>query len=234
MFLGHWAVGLGAKRLAPRTSLGTLFLAAQWVDLIWPTFLLLGWEAVRIDPGATRVTPLDFVRYPWTHSLATGIGWGALLAGLHFAARRSARAALAVGGAVASHWLLDAAVHRPDLPLTPAGAARAGLGLWNSPVATLALELGLLAAGALLYARATRPRDRAGRLGFAALLGFLVAVYAVNLLGPPPPDARAIAVAGHAQWLIVAAAAWLDRHREPVGAVAEGARLARAAAPEPG
>jgi hypothetical protein len=214
MFLGHWAVGFGAKRLAPRASLGTLFLAAQWVDLVWPTFLLLGWESVRIAPGATRSTPLDFADYPWTHSLAAGLGWGVLLGALYFAARRSARGAGVVAAAVTSHWLLDLVVHRPDLPLAPGGGPHVGLGLWHSLAGTAAVELLLLAAGAVVYARATRARDRAGAVGFAALLTFLVVVYAANLLGPPPPSAAAVAWAGHAQWVLVGWGYWLDRHRE--------------------
>jgi len=42
MFIGHYALGLAAKRLAPRTSLGTLFVAPTLADLLWPVFLLLG------------------------------------------------------------------------------------------------------------------------------------------------------------------------------------------------
>jgi len=64
MFIGHFGVGFAAKRVVPRVSLGTAFLAAQWLDLLWPTFLLLGMESVRIAPGATAVTPLIFDHYP--------------------------------------------------------------------------------------------------------------------------------------------------------------------------
>ena len=83
MFLGHYALGFGAKKLTPYTSLGTLLLAAELVDLIWPTFLMLGIETVRVVPGITRVTPLDFTSYPWTHSLVMGLVWDRrVLAGL--------------------------------------------------------------------------------------------------------------------------------------------------------
>src|SRR2546430_6505898 len=55
MFIGHYALGLAAKRIAPRTSLGTLFLAPSLADLLWPVFLLLGWERVRVtDRKSTR------------------------------------------------------------------------------------------------------------------------------------------------------------------------------------
>jgi len=214
MFLGHWSVGFAAKRAAPRVSLGTLFLAAQFLDLLWPTLLLLGLEHVVIAPGTTRVTPLDFTDYPVSHSLLAAIGWGALVGAAHFAARHSLRAAWICGALVPSHWLLDLVVHRPDLPLVPGAGPRVGLGIWSSLPLTLGVELGLLAIGVSIYLRATRPRDRSGRFGLAGLVLFLVAIYAANLFGPPPPSVGAIAWAGQLQWLLVLWGYWIDRHRE--------------------
>lgn len=213
MFLGHFGLGLATKAAAPRVSLGTLFLAAQWVDLLWPTLLLVGLERVEIAPGATRVTPLDFVSYPISHSLVAVVGWGLLFGGVYWAARRFARGAVAVAALVVSHWVLDLVVHRPDLPLAPGGGARLGLGLWDSLPATLAVELALFAAGLALYLRRTRAADRTGSLALWGLVAFLLLIYVANLLGPPPPSAAAVAWAGHAQWLLVAWAYWVDRHR---------------------
>ena len=84
MFLGHFGVGFGAKAAAPRVSLGVLFLAAQFVDLLWPTLLLIGAEKVAIVPGITRVTPLDFIHYPISHSLLTVVLWGGIFAAVYF------------------------------------------------------------------------------------------------------------------------------------------------------
>ena len=197
MFIGHFALGFGAKRVAPAVSLGTAFLACQLADLLWPTFLLLGIEAVEIQPGITVVTPLDFVHYPYTHSLVAMLLWGAALALAYWALRRSrpsaAAAAGVVGALVVSHWLLDFLSHRPDLPLTIQGPERFGLGLWNSLPATLTVELILFAAGVGLYARSTRARDRWGTLGLWGLVAFLLIVYLANLFGPPPPNVSAIA-----------------------------------------
>jgi len=196
-------------------SLGTAFFAAQFVDLLWPTLLLLGLESVRIVPGATAVTPLVFEHYPWSHSLLAVALWAIAFGALHWAWRRNARTALVLAGLVLSHWLLDALVHIPDLPLAPGVDARVGLGLWQSRVGTLLVEVPLFALGGWWYARSTRPLDRAGRYGFAGLVALLAVVQAANVFGPPPPDIAAIAWVGQAQWLLVLWAWWLDRHRQP-------------------
>lgn len=213
MFLGHFAVALASRRIARSVSLGTLFLAAQFIDLLWPTFLLLGIEQVALAPGHTAVTPLAFTHYPWTHSLLAVIGWGLLLGVAHFALRRSLRAALVIGALVVSHWLLDLLAHAPDLPLWPGDSPLLGLGLWDSLALTLLVELSLFAAGAMLYLRATQARDATGRWAPWALVGLLLLIYAANLFGPPPERVTDIAVAGHAQWLLVWMGYWVDRHR---------------------
>ena len=151
MFIGHFGVGLAAKRLAPRTSLGTLFFAAQFLDLIWPIFLLLGLEHVWLAPGVTAVSPLDFYDYPISHSLATALVWSAATGIIYFLFTRYRRGALVVGVHVLSHWILDAIVHRPDLPLIPGGRTRVGLGLWNSWSASIAVESVFFVAGLWLY-----------------------------------------------------------------------------------
>lgn len=213
MFIGHFALGFAAPRVAPGLSLGTAFLAAQFLDLLWPSFLLLGVESVRIAPGATAVTPLVFEHYPVSHSLVAALAWGLLLGAACWLARRDRRSAVVVALLVASHWLLDAIVHAPDLPLVPGSGLRAGLGLWNSPLATLLVEVPLFAAGVWLYASATRARDSVGRYAFIGLVAFLALVQAGNMLGPPPPGVTAIAWVGQAQWLLVAWGYWVDAHR---------------------
>lgn len=212
MFIGHYAVALAAKRVAPRTSLGTLFAAAQLLDLAWPILVLAGVEEVRIAPGDTAFTPLAFVSYPISHSAAAVALWSVLFGAAYLARTGYRTGAWVTGGLVASHWLLDAVVHRPDLPLWPAGP-KVGLELWGSVPATLALEGAAFAAGTWLYVAMMRPRDRVGRWALATLLGFLCAAYAANVLGPPPPSATAVAASGLLLWLLVPWAAWADRHR---------------------
>jgi hypothetical protein len=223
MFVGHFGLGLAGKRIAPRASLGTWFLAVQLLDLLWPLFLLLGWEHVRITPGYTRMNPLDFYDYPLTHSLLGACLWAALLGGLYLLATRATRGigpgrrrvALLLAAGVVSHWFLDVLVHRADLPVLPAMGPYLGLGLWNQPALTIVLELLIFGAGIALYLRATRARDAAGRWGFAALIVFLLLTWLAAAFGPPPPDEGIIAWSALLLWLLVPWAAWVDRHREP-------------------
>jgi membrane-bound metal-dependent hydrolase YbcI (DUF457 family) len=213
MFIGHFAVALAAKRAAPEVSLGTLFLAAQLADLVWPTLVLFGLESFTIRPGLTAVTPLDFTHYPYSHSLVALVGWGLALAGLHFFSRHRLVAALVLFLVVLSHWVLDVATHRPDMPVTIGGSTRLGLGLWNSIGATLAVEGLLFAACVWVYARATRALDWVGRWSLVAFVAFLAVIYAANVFGPPPPSVAAVAWSAQAIWLLVAWGYWIDRHR---------------------
>jgi hypothetical protein len=150
MFIGHFGVGFGLKQAAPKVSLGTLFLAAQFIDLLWPTLLLLGIECVEIAPGITSVVPLDFTHYPISHSLLAVIGWGAGFAAVYWMIRKNVAAACVCGAAVISHWVLDLIVHRPDLPILPVGGPAVGLGLWNSLTGTLIVESLVFAIGVWL------------------------------------------------------------------------------------
>jgi hypothetical protein len=214
LFLGHFAVALGAKRVAPEVSLGSLVLAAQLADMLWPAFLLLGWEQVRIVPGITRVTPLEFVSYPYSHSLLAQFAWAAALGTTYYRIRRSMRGAVVMALCVPSHWLLDYISHLPDMPLIP-GGARYGLGLWNSLPATLAVECTLFATGMVIYWRDTpRARDRISRYALWSLLVVLFLLYIGSIFGPPPPDTRILAVSALAIWLTVPWAARADRHSQ--------------------
>jgi hypothetical protein len=215
MFIGHFAVGFAAKRVAPRLSLAVLFAAVALADIIWPCLVGLGIEQVRIDADNTAFTPLDFVSYPYSHSLVFlclwGVVFGLICAGIVHDRRIVPIAAVLV----VSHWVLDWITHRPDMPLYP-GSIRLGLGLWNSVAATIAVEVVMFAGGVWTYARATRARDASGRWAFAAFVGFLLLVYFVNI-GSAPPSLTALvvgAIAGTA--VLILWAWWFDRHRTPV------------------
>ncbi len=216
MFIGHYALGLAAKRIAPRTSLGTLFLAPSLADLLWPVFLLLGWERVRVTGGANPFLALTFDAYPVSHSLLALLGWGILLALLYWWRTGDARAATIVGLLVVSHWVLDVVTHVPDMPLYP-GGPKVGLGLWNSVTGTVLIEGAMFVAGAWVYLTTTRARDAVGRYALWALLAFLLLSDVASLFTGPPPTLQAIELGGIVfGWLFVGWAAWADRHREGV------------------
>jgi len=214
MFIGHFALGLAAKRAAPRTSLGTLFVAPTLADLLWPVFLLLGWEHARVVPNPNPFLNLWLDDIPTSHSLLTLIGWGALFAFLYRMRTGYAKGAMVLALLVVSHWVLDFITHRPDMPLYPGGPT-VGLGLWNSVVATLLVEGAMLLVGIAIYTRATRPRDRIGRYGFWALALVLALSYVSSLFSPPPQDQRTLALLALVfGGLFVWFAAWVDKHRE--------------------
>jgi hypothetical protein len=210
VFLGHFAVAFAAKRVAPTTSLGVTFAACQWLDLIWPVFLATGLEEVRIQPGDTAFTPLEFLSYPWSHSLLMACVWAAAFALF----RRKRKDAVICAAVVVSHWVLDWLTHRPDLPLVP-GGARYGLGLWNHTALTVAVELALFASAVAIYAKATKARDKSGKFGLLALVLLLVVIYFGNAFGPPPPSISAIIASCFALWLLPLWAWRIDRRRQP-------------------
>jgi membrane-bound metal-dependent hydrolase YbcI (DUF457 family) len=214
MFVGHFALAFGAKKFAPRVSLGVLFLACQLADLLWPNLVLMGLERFEIDPGNTAMTPLSFVHYPYSHSLIALLVWGALFGALYSVLNRTGiKTALIIAGLVLSHWVLDVVTHRPDMPIALGDSMRIGFGLWNYPVLAVITEMLIFAAGIWLYAAHTEARDRVGSIGLWALVVFLLIVYAVNILSPPPPSVDAVAWAAQAMWLVVAWGYWVDRHR---------------------
>ena len=220
MFVGHYGVGLAIKKSQPRTPLWILFIAVQFLDVLWAPFVLLGIEKVRIVPGITAASPLDLYYMPYTHSLPGALAWSLVAFALYRLIRRGdgARAAALVGAAVFSHWILDLIVHRPDLPLYD-NHAKVGLGLWNLAAVSFALEAVILFAGLALYFR-TRPPRRTATLVFCILM---LGVQAGVFFGPPPPSGAAIALTAIGSYALFAAViAWLDRppRRSPSAAPA--------------
>lgn len=214
MFLGHYATGFAAKKISPRTPLPLLLLASQFIDHLWPVFVMFGIERVAIVPGITAFTPLDFLYYPWTHSLLMSMAWGVGLGAVVYAFRKEMREAAVVAALVPGHWVLDLLSHRPDLPLAPGTEAMFGLGLWNSVPGTIAVEVAVFVAGLVLYWRATPDASRRSRLILASLVAFLLVIYASNTFGPPPPSVEMIGVAGNALWLIILWAWWVERKKK--------------------
>ena len=209
MFIGHFALALGAKKFVPKVSLGTTFMAVQFLDLLWPAFLLIGIEKVKIEPGNTAFTPLNFIHYPFSHSLVNATVWAMLFATVFYFIMKDLRSAMIIAALVISHWFLDLLTHRPDLPILPWSDWKVGLGLWNNVALTLATEVGLFVAGIYFFITNT-VLDKKHKIIFWSLITFLLVVYVMNLFGPPPPSEAAISYAGFSLWLLVAWAYWAD------------------------
>ena len=218
MFLGHFGLGFAGKRIAPDMSLGSLFLAVQFADLLFWILALVGAEHFRISPGATRVTPMDFYDYPYSHSLVALAVWGLVLGAVYWIARRWLAGAIVLAVGIVSHWVLDVIVHRADMPVGLHGPYL-GLQVWRSLPLTLVLEAVVFSAGIALYLDATRARDAVGVWAFWALVVLLAALWLASVLGPPPPSERVVEWAGLAMWLFVPWGWWIDRHRAPRAAV---------------
>jgi hypothetical protein len=214
MFIGHLAVGFASKRVAPRASLGVLMTAPLLLDLLWPLFLTLGIEQVRMIPGVRGFLTLDFVSYPWSHSLLMAGVWGVLFAALYRTRSAYALGAIVIALGVVSHWVLDWVVHVPDLPLAPGVPVRLGLGLWRNPPLTIAIESVMFVAGLGSYLATTRARNLAGHIGLWLFVALMLFLYFSQVNAPAPPGLRALEIVGIATWIFVPWMFWVDRNRE--------------------
>lgn len=225
MFIGHYGVSLAAKRYNPTLSLAVLFLAVQFLDVLFSLFVFTGVERMRIVHGFTAFNPYDLYFMPYSHSLLGALVWSAVFAiGFLLVTRRAALdrrlLTLAVlAAAVFSHFLLDVPMHTPDLPLGPgAGSPKIGLGLWNHRAAAIAAELAVLLAGGLIYLRATRPRGRGASVATVAFGVVLVAATVATPFMPDPPSGRAFAIQALIFYTVLALGAGaVARRREPQG-----------------
>ncbi len=220
MLAGHLAAGLALARADRRLNAGTVVTAALLLDLLLWAFVLLGWESVSIPPDYEDTHVVSFV-FPYTHSLVAALAWSLAAGGLVALRVKEGRkrAALVVGIAVFSHWLLDALVHPPELPLAGAHSIRIGLGLWNLPPLGIALESVLVMMSvAIVLSDTSLPGTR--RMGLTVLamvlLTFTIAGMTIAM-APPSPQA----MAGTSLVMLIAvcaATAWFDAARSPAGA----------------
>jgi len=215
MFIGHYGVSFAAKRSAATVPLWVLFVAVQLLDVAWAPLVLLGVEKARIVPGITASNPFDLYYMPYTHSFVAALLWsaGAFVIYRLVTRGRDGVAALVVGGAVFSHWVLDFVVHRPDLPLYD-NAAKVGLGLWNRPALAFALEATLLFGGMWLYFRTGVARG-AATLAFGFIM---LVIQAYVFFGPPPASDKAFAGTAILSYVIFAVVIRLLEGRNPIPA----------------
>jgi hypothetical protein len=205
LFTGHYSVSFAGRATEKRIPLWLLFIAVQFIDVLWSIFVLLGIEKVRIVPGITASNALDLYYMPYTHSLLGVLCWSALayvvcqmVTGL-----RGKRTGLILAVAVFSHWILDLIVHRPDLALYDS-VGKMGFGLWNYHGAAFALEMAVLLGGATMLYRTAMHRAR--------LVGFVIFLAALQVFGtfffPPPPSDHAAATMALISYVVLALVAW--------------------------
>ena len=216
MFIGHFGLSFAAKKAAPQVSLGTLFIATQFVDILWPFLLVFDIEKVAIVPGYTKMNAFEFLYYPYTHSLFMGVVWGAVLGIIYWLIKRDKRGAIVVGFCVLSHWFLDLFVHVADLPLSPFGEYKAGFGLWNHVAIELIVETILFLTGTYIYATFTRAKNKVGKWGLWTLIILLLIITLSNTFGPTPPDSIMILFFSFVilMGLIISLSYWTDKNRE--------------------
>ncbi len=228
MFVGHYAASLALKRVEPKASLGWLFLAVQFVDILFFPLVSLGIERMSVIPHYTAATHFRLDYMPYTHSLVAAFLWS----GVWYIAFRllpmrkrvnTGRLALVMALAVFSHWVLDLVTHTPDLPLWFGSSPKVGFGLWRSALATYVVEAALLLVGLRLYLRATKARAKPGKYGMTAFVLLLLLVNVVNVFGPPMGSSQwSLAVSALVTYFLFAGIAfWLDRKRTGVGAEVE-------------
>lgn len=215
MFIGHFAIGLGAKKFVPQVNLGLLFIFCQLLDLIWPVLVLAGIESVHVDHTATVVTPFMFDHYPYSHSLLATVIYGLVLgvtAGYFFKSKKVGLVTMLV---TSSHWILDFITHRPDMPILFEGE-KVGLGLWNHLGLTVAIEVSMFVAGVLLFIKVGSLISKKQKLWFYGLCAFLLVSYAANIWGPKlPQDTPPSMIAGPAlsMWILVIWGYLVDRRK---------------------
>lgn len=216
MFIGHFGTGFAAKAVDKKPSLGTLFFAAQFIDLLWPFFLIFGLERVKVIPNNTPFTTLDFIYYPFSHSLLGVIIWASLFGIVYYSIKRDLKSSLILAFLVVSHWILDLVSHIPDLPISPWSNVKVGLGLWNSTILTILVEGIIFFIGVYLYLSVTKANNKIGSIGLWGLILFLIVTYILSIISPPPPDESAIGYTGLSQWILIFWGYWVSKNRSTI------------------
>ncbi|WP_159730863.1 metal-dependent hydrolase [Sphingobacterium sp. 18053] len=216
MFIGHFGLSFAAKKVAPKVSLAALFIATQFVDILWPVLVLSKIETVTITPGYTKMNAFEFLHFPYTHSLFMGLVWGVITALLYAFFKKDTRGAIVIGLCVLSHWFFDLIVHTTDLPITPFGESKVGFGLWNHLVATVLIETIIFFGGLFIYTSITKAKNKKGTWGLWSLVVFLLLISLNNAFGPTPTQADTTLFISLIilMAIIIVLAGWVDKNRE--------------------
>ena len=216
MFVGHYAASLTLKSFENRVSLGVLFLAVQFVDILFFPFVLAGIERMNIVENFTQSTHFELEYMPFTHGLLSSVLWAvAAYAVFRWVVVKKQSVAVVVALAVFSHWLLDLPVHTPDLPLWSDTSPKFGFGLWNNAIATYLLEAALLLFALWMYLRSTKATTAVGKYGMIVFVGVLLLINVSNIFGAPMVDTKiGLSIFALSSYFLFAAVAfWLDSKR---------------------
>jgi hypothetical protein len=221
MYFGHYGIGLALKKYVKGLSLGWLFLSVQFVDLLAMSLLLIGVERVNIIPGLTATSSMEYVYFPFSHSLVAFLVWASVfyiifrLVEIKPGLKKS-RVALMLALGVLSHFVLDVIVHTPDLPILGNDSFMMGLGLWNyHPIINYVVEGAILLVGLYLYLRATKGSTFLGKYGVISLVGVMFILNLVLMFGESPPDPSVSAgLYLIFNFSIILLAFWLDKKRK--------------------
>jgi hypothetical protein len=219
MFVGHYAAAFALKGVEKRASLGWLFIATQFVDILFFPFVVMGIENLKFSPGYTQVNDFNMDYYPFTHGLLASIIWALLLFVIvrYFILRKkpfAKKVAMVLAIGVLSHWFTDLLVHTPDLPLV-CDEPKLGLGLWNNKLITFVLEALLLILGLLYYLQKTKPLSNSGKYAAPIFVIFLIFVNYLNIyVLPPNHDILSLTISALvAYFLFAGIASYVDKKR---------------------
>jgi hypothetical protein len=220
MFIGHYAVSFALKKVDDNISLGVLFLAVQFVDILFFPFVLMGIEHFDIIENYTESTHFHLTFMPYTHSFFAALFWAsAVYFFIKLIPRKATlvqkKVATVMAIAVLSHWFLDLIVHTPDLPLLSDHSIKFGFGLWNNAIATYLLEAALLMAGIGVYLKSTKATSLVGKYGVIVFGVLMLVINANNIFGPPfGNDTVTMSASALAMYFVFAGVAfWLDGKR---------------------
>lgn len=215
MVIGHYLPSFAAKKAEKRISLWLLFLAAQWIDVIWAVLIIFGIEKVRVVQGINGEGILDNYYIPFTHSLPGAMVLSCLAFIIFKLVRKSGREAWIFSLVVFSHWLFDLVSHRPDLPLW-GNSHKVGLGLSNLPIADLGVQVSLFLIGIALYVRSTTPVSKIGKYGIAVFALLMMLLQAVIALPLEPSSPQRIGISMLIIYFSATAAVfWIEKNRKP-------------------
>ena len=216
MFVGHYGVSLAVKGADRRIPLWVLFIATQWLDVIWGPLVAAEIENVRITEGFTKINALDLYYMPYTHSLPGAVGLSLILVGIYFWLRKWrgwGGSAILVGVVSLSHWFVDLPMHVADLPLW-GNDYKVGFGLWNNLPISLLLEAILLFGGLWYYLRSTKANSAAGRYAMVIFCLVMFGIHLITVFGPPPEGPAMAGISALISYLVFAGiAGWLERKR---------------------